>query len=93
MIGAKSGLHMSPSEVSFVINYDAPKEISVYVHRIGRTGRIGHRGTALTYITMEDSRIYIYIYRYYWTCITVYDIICICIRIISIYRYCIYIVL
>ena len=41
-------------EVSFVINYDAPKEISVYVHRIGRTGRIGHRGTALTYITYEE---------------------------------------
>ena len=29
--------------------------ISLYVHRIGRTGRIGHRGTAMTYITYEDS--------------------------------------
>ena len=36
-----------------MINYDAPKEIATYVHRIGRTGRIGHRGTAMTFVTME----------------------------------------
>lgn len=50
---ASRGLDIS--RVTHVVNYDAPKEISLYVHRIGRTGRIGHRGTALTYITYEDS--------------------------------------
>lgn len=48
---ASRGLDISG--VSFVINYDAPKEIATYVHRIGRTGRIGHRGTAMTFVTME----------------------------------------
>lgn len=50
---ASRGLDIS--RVTHVVNYDAPKEISLYVHRIGRTGRIGHRGTAMTYITYEDS--------------------------------------
>ena len=43
------------SKVSHVVNYDLPKEPAVYVHRIGRTGRIGHRGTALSFVTMEDG--------------------------------------
>lgn len=41
--------------VSHVINYDAPKQYEDYVHRIGRTGRAGARGTALTFVaTSED---------------------------------------
>ncbi|CAE6915819.1 DED1 [Symbiodinium sp. CCMP2456] len=43
------------SKVSHVVNYDLPKEPAVYVHRIGRTGRIGHRGTALSFVTTEDG--------------------------------------
>jgi len=50
---ASRGLDIS--RVSHVVNYDAPKEISLYVHRIGRTGRIGHRGTSMTFITMEGG--------------------------------------
>eukprot|EP00397_Hematodinium_sp_SG-2012_P013883 GEMP01014108.1.p1 GENE.GEMP01014108.1~~GEMP01014108.1.p1 ORF type:complete len:667 (+),score=140.79 GEMP01014108.1:42-2003(+) len=32
-----------------VINYDLPGQIDDYVHRIGRTGRVGHRGVALSF--------------------------------------------
>lgn len=35
--------------VKHVINYDLPKEIEEYVHRIGRTGRIGHKGSATSF--------------------------------------------
>ena len=37
-----------------VLNYDFPRHIEDYVHRIGRTGRAGRSGTALTFITRED---------------------------------------
>lgn len=33
--------------VKHVINYDLPSEIDEYVHRIGRTGRVGNIGTAV----------------------------------------------
>lgn len=38
-------------DVSHVINFDPPKVYEDYVHRIGRTGRAGKRGSALTFIT------------------------------------------
>ena len=37
-------------DVSHVINYDMPESYEVYVHRIGRTGRVDKKGTALTFI-------------------------------------------
>ena len=37
-------------KVSHVINYDVPNTYDDYVHRIGRTGRAGERGQALTFI-------------------------------------------
>jgi ATP-dependent RNA helicase DeaD len=37
--------------VEYVINYDLPKDMEFYVHRIGRTGRAGREGTSLTLIT------------------------------------------
>ncbi len=37
-------------DVSHVINYDMPESYEVYVHRIGRTGRIDKKGTALTFL-------------------------------------------
>jgi len=36
--------------VSHVINYDAPGTYNDYVHRIGRTGRVGKKGVALTFV-------------------------------------------
>jgi superfamily II DNA/RNA helicase len=38
------------ADVSHVINYDAPTTYEDYVHRIGRTGRAGKRGSALTFV-------------------------------------------
>ena len=36
--------------VSHVINFDAPATYDDYVHRIGRTGRAGQKGMALTFV-------------------------------------------
>ena len=35
--------------VNYVINYDLPQNIDDYVHRIGRTGRVGNRGIAISF--------------------------------------------
>ena len=39
--------------VEHVINYDMPKDIESYTHRIGRTGRAGKKGVSTTFITGE----------------------------------------
>ena len=41
-------------EVSHVINFDMPRKADVYVHRIGRTGRAGAKGTAISLIEAHD---------------------------------------
>jgi ATP-dependent RNA helicase RhlE len=38
-------------EVSHVVNYDMPNEADAYVHRIGRTGRAGNQGNAISFCT------------------------------------------
>ncbi|KAK2170523.1 hypothetical protein LSH36_2g03000 [Paralvinella palmiformis] len=40
--------------VSLVVNYDFPNSAISYIHRIGRTGRAGHRGKAVTFFTEDD---------------------------------------
>eukprot|EP00929_Paragymnodinium_shiwhaense_P123125 TRINITY_DN9661_c2_g1_i1.p1 TRINITY_DN9661_c2_g1~~TRINITY_DN9661_c2_g1_i1.p1 ORF type:complete len:1041 (+),score=311.89 TRINITY_DN9661_c2_g1_i1:77-3199(+) len=40
--------------VDLVINFDMPTEIDSYIHRIGRTGRIGNTGKALTFIAVDE---------------------------------------
>ena len=40
--------------VSHVINYDCPEDTDAYVHRIGRTGRAGASGVAVTFVDWED---------------------------------------
>jgi len=42
--------------VSHVINYDLPSSAEVYVHRIGRTGRAGREGAAITIIDPREHR-------------------------------------
>ncbi len=44
--------------LSHVINYEIPETPATYVHRIGRTGRAGARGTALSFCT-SDERAYL----------------------------------
>lgn len=41
-------------QLEMVINYDLPDIPETYVHRIGRTGRAGHGGTALTFCTQDE---------------------------------------
>jgi superfamily II DNA/RNA helicase len=44
------------SAISHIINYDIPPDPHVYVHRIGRTARMGARGTAITFVTSEQGK-------------------------------------
>ncbi|XP_068934163.1 probable ATP-dependent RNA helicase DDX52 isoform X1 [Petaurus breviceps papuanus] len=41
--------------VNLVINYDFPASAVDYIHRIGRTGRAGHKGKAVTFFTEDDK--------------------------------------
>ncbi len=45
---AARGIHVD--DVSLVINYDLPERAEDYIHRIGRTGRAGNRGTAISFL-------------------------------------------
>ncbi len=44
------------SNLSHVINYSLPQDSESYVHRIGRTGRAGNQGTAITFISPAEFR-------------------------------------
>jgi len=41
-------------QVSIIINFDLPKDIHTYLHRIGRSGRWGRKGTGINFITRRD---------------------------------------
>jgi len=41
-------------QVNLVINYDLPPNKETYIHRIGRCGRFGKKGIAITLVKMED---------------------------------------
>ena len=43
-------------ELTHVINYSIPEDPEIYIHRVGRTGRAGHEGTAITFITPRETR-------------------------------------
>ncbi|KAG5513970.1 hypothetical protein PMAC_000592 [Pneumocystis sp. 'macacae'] len=43
-------------DVKYVINYDYPNSLEDYVHRIGRTGRAGAKGTAVTLFTTDNAK-------------------------------------
>jgi ATP-dependent RNA helicase RhlE len=43
-------------ELSHVINYDLPEIPESYIHRIGRTGRAGHGGTAISFCDFEEKK-------------------------------------
>ncbi|MER3495553.1 MAG: hypothetical protein C4320_01240, partial [Armatimonadota bacterium] len=42
-------------EIGMVLNYDVPEHAEDYVHRIGRTGRAGHHGRAVTLVSPDQS--------------------------------------
>jgi len=41
-------------DISHVFNYDLPQDPELYVHRVGRTGRAGKPGTAITFLTPKE---------------------------------------
>jgi translation initiation factor 4A len=54
-------------QVSVVINYEIPHDVSNYLHRIGRSGRWGRKGVAINFITPQDVKKMRYIEEYYST--------------------------
>ncbi|MFY9262931.1 MAG: DEAD/DEAH box helicase [Arcanobacterium sp.] len=42
--------------IGLVVNFDVPREVDTYVHRIGRTGRAGRQGTSLTFVTPKERQ-------------------------------------
>ena len=73
--GIKSGLYrvmvatdiaargLDVTGITDVVNYDIPMTVDDYIHRIGRTGRAGQEGQALTLVAPEEARDWIYIAR------------------------------
>jgi ATP-dependent RNA helicase DeaD len=49
------------NNLTHVINYSLPEDPNFYVHRIGRTGRAGKEGTAITFVTPAEYRRLVYI--------------------------------
>lgn len=50
-----AGRGIDVKEISLVINYDLPDRPADYVHRIGRTGRAGHVGKAISFATPHEA--------------------------------------
>jgi len=59
---AARGLHID--DVSHVINFDLPRSADIYLHRIGRTGRAGKKGVAISLVEAHDMSILGKIERY-----------------------------
>ncbi|WP_333606575.1 ATP-dependent RNA helicase SrmB, partial [Arsukibacterium sp.] len=51
-------------DISHVINFDMPRSADTYVHRIGRTGRAGKKGTAISLVEAHDMAILAKVERY-----------------------------
>jgi len=56
-------------QVSIVINYDLPNQKETYIHRIGRSGRYGRKGTAINFVTPEEKDMLDDLMKYYNTSI------------------------
>ena len=44
-------------DITYVINYDMPDDIDTYIHRIGRTGRAGKEGVAVSFVTSAEEHL------------------------------------
>ena len=49
--------------ISHVINFNVPRDVDDYIHRIGRTARAEKKGTAITLVSREDSRYFSAIHK------------------------------
>ena len=64
------GRGIDVQQVSIVINYDIPFKNESYIHRIGRSGRHGRKGTAINFVTNNDVKRIEEIAKYYSTTIS-----------------------
>ncbi|KAI8909060.1 P-loop containing nucleoside triphosphate hydrolase protein [Gorgonomyces haynaldii] len=53
-----AGRGIDIKDVSLVVNFDMAKSVQDYTHRIGRTGRAGKSGTAITFLSPQDSEVF-----------------------------------
>ena len=51
------------NNLTHVVNYALPDNAETYTHRIGRTGRAGNKGEAISFVSRRDSRMLMYIER------------------------------
>jgi ATP-dependent RNA helicase DeaD len=49
------GRGIDVTRISHIVNYDIPQSSDDYVHRVGRTGRMGREGVAYTFVTTEEG--------------------------------------
>ncbi|KAM3619736.1 uncharacterized protein V6R79_012882 [Siganus canaliculatus] len=47
--------------VRLVVNFDMPNTMDEYVHQVGRAGRLGHRGTAITFLNNNNKRLFLHV--------------------------------
>ena len=59
--------------LAFVVNYDIPNEPETYVHRIGRTGRAGKNGLAMTFCNQEEYGYLVDVEKLIWKKITIVE--------------------
>ncbi|XP_041745612.1 probable ATP-dependent RNA helicase DDX59 [Coregonus clupeaformis] len=45
--------------VKLVVNFDMPSNMDEYVHQVGRAGRLGHRGTSITFVNNDNKRLFL----------------------------------
>ena len=51
-----AGRGLDVKDLCLVINFNCPNHLEDYVHRVGRTGRAGNKGTAYTFITPSEAQ-------------------------------------
>lgn len=51
---AARGIHVD--DITCIINYNLPQDVEAYIHRIGRTGRAGNEGMAITFVNHREVR-------------------------------------
>lgn len=61
-------------DITHVINYSVPEDLESYVHRVGRTGRAGKEGIAITFINRAEQRIIKHIEKRFGTQIEPIDV-------------------
>ncbi|KAI7822808.1 P-loop containing nucleoside triphosphate hydrolase protein [Kickxella alabastrina] len=55
-----AGRGIDVKDVALVVNFDMSKDIEAYTHRVGRTGRAGKRGLAVTFVSAAEDAAVLY---------------------------------